>query len=134
MKRILRSLAINAFALWLINQAFPQALFFAKGLETLAFTALVLALVNLFIRPLINLLLLPINLLTLGTFRWLVNVATLYLVTLIVHDFKIRAFVFLGFSYKGIIIPSASLNTLWALVLVSFGLSFISAILSWLCK
>lgn len=134
MKHILRSLAINAFALWLVSQIFPQGIFFAKGTETLVITAAVLGLVNLFIRPLINLFLLPINLLTLGMFRFMVNVITLYLVTLIVHDFKISAFAFPGLTYKGIIIPSVSLNIFWAFVLISFCLSFVSAFLSWLSK
>lgn len=134
MKHVLRSLAINAFALWLVSQIFPQGISFAEGFKTLGITAAVLGLVNLFIRPLINLFLLPINLLTLGMFRWLVNVATLYLVTLIVHDFKISAFTFPGLAYQGIVIPSLPLNIFWAFVFISFCLSFVSAFLSWLSK
>jgi len=134
MRHILRILGINALVLFLINQIFPQAIFFAKGFETLFLTALVLSLVNLFIRPLINLFLLPINLITLGTFRWVVNVLTFYLVTLIVSDFQIKAFVFPGFSYQGIVIPSLSFSFFWSLVFISFCLSFFSSLLHWLFK
>lgn len=134
MRGILKSLAINVLALWVVSLAFPQAMTFAKGTETLVFTAFVLGVVNLFIRPLINLFLLPINLLTLGAFRWVVNVATLYLVTLLVKDFAIQAFTFSGFVFKGIVIPSFSFSSFWALVFISFTLSLVSSFVHWLFK
>lgn len=134
MRRVLKSLVINALACWLVSQTFPEAMTFAKGLETLLFTAFVLGLVNLFIRPLINLFLLPINLLTLGTFRWVVNVITLYLVTLIVKDFSVNSFFFLGFSFKGIVIPSISFSLFWAFVFISFALSLVSSLVHWVFK
>lgn len=133
MKTLIRSFLINVFALWLISQI-AGGLIFAKGNETLFITAAALGLFNLFIRPLINILLLPINILTLGTFRWLVNVITLYLMTLIVPGFKISGFHFAGFAYQGVVIPALDLGPILALVAISFLLSFIAGFLSWLAK
>lgn len=133
MKSLARSFLINAASLWIVGQLI-SCFHFAKGYETLLVTAAVLGLVNLFIRPLINILLLPINLLTLGTLRWLVNVATLYLATLLVSDFKIIGFSFPGFVYNGFSIPAFSTTGIPALILTSFILSLISSFLFWLVR
>lgn len=133
MKSLIRSFLVNALALWLVSQI-GQGLFFAKGIETLLLTAVVLGLFNSFVRPLINILLLPINILTLGTLRWLVNVGTLFVVTLIIPDFKIFGFHFSGLTFQGIVLPPVDLGPVLALVVVSLLISFISGFLFWMAK
>lgn len=133
MKTLLRSFVINVFALWAISQII-SGIVLRKGFETLIITALVLGLINLFVRPLLNLLFLPINLVTLGTFRWVVNAIALYLVTILVQDFKIVSFYFPGFSSNGVVLPAIFLGTLWAFVLISLLISLISNFLYWLAK
>jgi len=132
-KKHLRSFVFNLIALWLVAQ-FIQGVSFVGGYQTLLLAALALTLVNLLVRPLIKLLLLPINLLTLGAFRWLVNVITLYLVTLLVPQFKISGFLFPGFTYQGFIVPAIYLTSFWVYVLSSFFLSLITSFLFWLRK
>lgn len=133
MKSLVRSILINAVGLWLVS-SLVNGFEFTKGNETLVLTALVLGLVNLFVRPILNILLLPINLLTLGTFRWLVNVGTLFLVTMIVPDFKIVGFSFPGYSAGEFIIPALSYTGVTAFILDSFLLSIILGFLFWLAK
>lgn len=133
MKRLLRSFVINTATLWLVTQILP-GVGYAGGYQTLLLTALALTIVNLLVKPLINLLLLPINLLTLGAFRWLVNVAALYLVALIVPQFQINSFLFPGFTYQGFIIPSINLTVFWVFVLTSFLISLISSLFYWVVK
>lgn len=133
MKKFLRPFFANVLGLWLVSQA-VTGIVFAKGFETMAVTAAVLGLFNLFVRPLVNLLLLPLNLLTLGTFRWLVNVGTLYLVTILVPDFQIKTFYFQGFSYQGFSLPPTQIGTVWAFILISFMLSFVISFIFWLAK
>lgn len=133
MKGFLRSFLIYAIALWAANQLF-SGVSFTKGYETLAVTAVVLGLANLLIKPLLNILLLPINLLTLGTFRWIVNVGILFIVTMVVPDFQITSFLFPGFSYQGMTFPAIFLGAIPAFIVVSFFLSFASGFLFWLAK
>lgn len=133
MKRLLRSFVINTATLWLVTQILP-GVGYAGGYQTLLLAALALTVVNLLVKPLINLLLLPINLLTLGAFRWLVNVAALYLVALIVPQFQINSFLFPGFTYQGFIIPSINLTVFWVFVLTSFLISLISSLFYWVVK
>ncbi len=57
------------------------------------FAALILGIVNAFIRPIVLLLTLPINLLTLGLFTLIVNTLMLYIVAAVVPSFVITGFV-----------------------------------------
>lgn len=131
MKRILRSFAIHLFAVWVIATA-VGGIFYNDNFVTLALGAAALTAVDILIKPLINLLLLPFNLITLGTFRWISNVVTLYLATLLVPDFSISAFTYPGFSSSLFIIPETHLSVFWAYIAISFGISIISSFLFWL--
>lgn len=133
MKSLLRSFLINLASLWVIGQIIP-GISFGDGYQGLLLTSLVLGLVNLFVKPLINILILPLNILTLGAFRWLVNVASLYLVTVFVPQFKISGFFYPGYAYQGFVIPSLNVSFFWALVLTSFVLSLLLAFFYWLVR
>lgn len=133
MKKYIRNYFVILLSLWLVSQIMPTVIF-GNGWQTAIKAALGLLIVNLFVKPIINLLFLPINLLTLGSFRWLANVAGLYLVTLFVTDFKIEPFVFSGWNFSGFIVPMIRFNFFWALFLVSFLISFVTVFVHWLFR
>ena len=62
------------------------------GLLTAAVVALVLGLVNVFVRPLLILLTLPLTIMTLGLFLLVLNALLLYLVAALVDGFFIVGF------------------------------------------
>lgn len=133
MKSLLRSFIINLAALQMAVILLP-GMTNTGGFKTLAWAVLVLAIMNLLVRPIISLLLLPINLLTLGAFRWLINVAVLFLLTLIVAELKITEFAFPGLSFKGFVIPSMQISNFLSLVLASATISLINSFLFWLAS
>jgi len=133
MKKYLRLYLYNFISLWIVANIFA-GINFKGGYQTLAITALALTLVNLLVKPILNLLFLPLNLLTLGLFRWITNVAALHLVTIIVPGFEISGFNFPGFSYGNFVILPAYLSRFLVLVIASFVISFIISFLSWLNK
>lgn len=130
-KNLIRLFFVNLVALWTADQLFI-GLSINGGWSTLLLGTFVLEIVGIMIKPILNVLLLPINLLTLGAFRWVINALTLYLVTLVVPDIKVAAFLFPGLSSSWFAIPSFWLTTLLAYVVISLTISFIIAILSWL--
>jgi putative membrane protein len=132
-KKYLRIYVYNFLALWLVA-LFIAGVSYHGGLQTLLLAALALTGVNLLVRPLLKLLFLPINLITLGMFRWLINVITLYLVTLMVPQLSIGSFDFPGYSYQGIILPALQLGTFWTLLITSFLISLITTFLFWIRK
>lgn len=131
---ILRSIAYTAAALWFTSELAGGGIVFTEGLKTFLFATLALSLANHVVRPFLNLLLLPINLITLGVFRWVTSVILLYTVTRFVPGFTITTFDFAGFIYQGIVIPEIHLAGFAALLIVSLILSFISSFLFWLAK
>ena len=133
MKSFVRSLIINAVSLYLVSLIIPGVIF-QNGLQGLVFTTLVLAIVNLIIRPLVSLLLLPINLLTLGTFRWLTNVIVLYSLSLISPDFTITGFNLNQIPLSLFSTSHLSLGVFWSLVVTSFTFSLIQSFFRWFLR
>jgi putative membrane protein len=66
---------------------------YATGFWPLVWAAIVLGLVNLTIRPLLRLLTLPLNVLTLGLFGWVISALMLWLVSALVPGFVVTGFI-----------------------------------------
>src|SRR3972149_12219948 len=124
MRTIFKHFLIDTVSLYLISQA-VSGIVFAEGLYTLFLAGFVLMLATLIVRPIINVLLLPVNLITFGLFRWVTYAITLYLVTLVVPGFSITIFSFGGFSSYWFSIPTFSLGGLLALLSFSLSISFV---------
>lgn len=77
MKLILRIL-INAFAIWLTSMLLTS-FEFSGSILNLIIVAVIFGLINAFIRPIVKLLTLPINLVTLGLFTLVINMLMLLL-------------------------------------------------------
>lgn len=82
------------------------------------------------IGPIIKLLLLPINLLTLGLFRWLSNVLVLYIFDLLYQGVTISGYNFPGASNGFLAIPPLHLSLFWTLVLSSLVISLTYSLVS----
>lgn len=133
MKTILRAIFINLATLYIVTLFFPGLSIENKTITFLS-AAVVWTLLNKVIKPIIKLLLLPINLITLGLFSWVINVFTLYLLGNLIDGVKINAFVFNGFSYQGFNIPQISFNIFLSYVLTSITLSLVHSGLTWLLR
>jgi putative membrane protein len=79
-----------AIALWLTSSIVPGVSFVSW--QALAIGALVLGLVNTFVRPVLTLLTFPLTLLTLGLFYLVVNGAAFGLAAAIVPGFSVGSF------------------------------------------
>ncbi len=78
---------------------------------------------NFFLSPLIKLLLLPINLLTLGLFRWISGVLVLYLFDLMYDGISITSFTYPGYNSPILTLPQTELALFWVLMLASLIMS-----------
>lgn len=101
---------VNAAALLLVAYIYP-------GVQVTSFTtaliaALVLGLVNAFIRPLLVILTLPVTILTLGLFLFVINALLFWFVAEVVQGFTVTGF--------------------WAALLGSILYSVITLLTSWL--
>ncbi|NNL64930.1 MAG: phage holin family protein [Myxococcales bacterium] len=80
-------MAITALGLWLAARIVPGVEL--ADTRTLILAALLLGLVNAFVRPIAVFLTLPITVVTLGLFLWVVNAGMLGLVAWLLRDFRI---------------------------------------------
>jgi len=133
MKRILRHFVIDSVSIFLVS-SIASGMVFQKGIETLLLTGLGLTIASLIAKPVINILMLPINLITFGLFRWVAAVAVLYLVSLVVPGFQIVGFNFGGYSSIWFDVPKLVLTGALAFVAFSFLHSLISSFIYWLIK
>lgn len=133
MKGLLRTFLFCLFALWLTPNIIP-AFKIVGDFKALFTAALVLSLIYIFVKPILKVFFLPINLLSLGLLSWLSNVAVLYLLTLFVPQIKISAWQFAGTSYQGIILPSYHFNQLFTFIIVSFFITIVINFLAWVCR
>lgn len=90
MRRFLTKWIINSLAIFIVT-------YIVKGIQvanplTAIVVALVLGIINAFLRPFIILITLPINIFTLGIFTFFINGFLFYLVSKIVKDFVITGF------------------------------------------
>lgn len=131
MKRLLRYFLINLASLFLTTRLVP-GLMIDGGFRTLAYAALVFMMINFLIVPVLKLMFLPLNLLTLGIFSWIINVLALYLLTTIVPQIKLVPFFFPGYNLSGFSIPAMELNVLYVAIFASFVIGFTSHIFQWL--
>lgn len=131
MKALLRNYLISLGALVLTSQLLP-GLVFEGGTWTILLAAGVCMLINFLVVPILKLMFLPLNLLTLGFFAWVVNVVALYFLTLIMPKVKILPYVFPGLNLKGLVIPSLEMNVLMVAVAASFLIGMATNLLRWL--
>lgn len=87
---ILMRIVINAVALLAVSYFLPGVN--VSGAESALVAALVLGLINVTLRPLLLLLTIPINLMTLGLFTFVVNAVMLLIVARVVTGFEIAGF------------------------------------------
>lgn len=131
MKRLIRAYVIYTGVLWIIASYFG-GINYGNDLKTLLGAALALTLAETLLKPIINLLLLPFNLVTLGVFRWISNGLMLYITALVVPGFSLVPFTYPGFSSELFIIPAMQLGVVSAYIFLSLVLSFIASFVFWL--
>ena len=108
----LTNLAIDVLALVVVDWLFEGIKI--DSWQAVVGGAILLALVNAYLRPLILLLTLPFNILSLGLFTFVVNAGMLKVVSWLLPDFHVTGF--------------------WTAVGASLMIGFISFLLTWLLK
>jgi len=109
---LLTNLAIDVLALVVVDWLFDGIKL--DTWQAVVGGAILLALVNAYLRPLILLLTLPFNILSLGLFTFVINATMLKVVSWLLPDFHVTGF--------------------WTAVGASLMIGFVSFLLNWLLK
>lgn len=122
MKTILKGILINSLAIALVSMVLPS-IHYDNTLSTLVVTAIVLGIANTFLKPILSLILLPINIITLGIIGLFLNALLLLIVTLLVPSFSVVPFtVTMGASI-------ITISIFWSYVITSTALNLVAGIL-----
>lgn len=130
MKHFVRMFLFQVVALWFTTQLVPTLVIPGTG-KTLLVAGLVLSLLMLIVRPLLSILFIPINLMTLGLFSWFVNVIVVYLLTVFVPEVTVRPWQFPGFSWSGFSTPPFFVSYGAALIITSLILTGLTNLLTY---
>lgn len=133
MKSIVRRIVFYAVGLFLTGQIL-QGLQVSGGLQTYIVGGIVLSALFMIVKPVLSIVTLPLNIITLGLFSFLINAIILYLLTVFVVDISITAFEFQGFTLAGFVVPKFHVNNFFAFIFTSVVLSLIVGFLRWLTK
>lgn len=129
MKYYLRAIIIAAVSLYSAYLIVPTIVFGHDPKNILIILGALLV-VSLLIRPIFSLVLLPINLMTLGSVSLILNALLMYGLTVYLPNFAILAFNFKGANINGFILPAYSFNHLATIILVAIIITFVQKILN----
>ena len=130
MKKILRSALLLIFALITTNYIWHN-LFFEQEVITLI---KVLAIFEIFLRPILNILLLPITIITLGAIRIIIGTLGLFLATYFISDFTINTIDTPSSQLLGFTIPNLHYEGLIAYIVTSITISICYNLFSLIIK
>ncbi|OGM32807.1 hypothetical protein A2803_05665 [Candidatus Woesebacteria bacterium RIFCSPHIGHO2_01_FULL_44_21] len=134
MKRILRVILVELAGLYIAAQV-AGGLTFQNQAEGFIITGIVLGVAMFSVRPLINILLLPLNLATLGLFRIVGHTLTLFIVDVALSEFEVTGFHFSGFSTTFFDFPAIDFERgAWAYLAFSILIWFFTALINWIRK
>jgi putative membrane protein len=115
MKKILKYSLYLGFAL-VIHQELFGNLTFSPKFPTIIYVALILAIFELILKPILKILLLPVTVLTLGLVRIIIQTLGLYLAVYLISGFEVASLTVFNYFLSGF----------WAYLFTSF---FISTLL-----
>lgn len=108
--KFLADLLIRAFVLLITTYVVPG--FHIKSYWTAILVALVLGLLNALVKPILVILTLPVTILTLGLFVFVINAFLLMIASVFIDGFKVDSFVTAIIASIVITVVSTILNTL----------------------
>lgn len=133
MKGVLRKIVINSFSLWL-TMLLAAGFIVEGGIKTFIIGGFVLFLIQNLVKPVLQVLTLPLNFATFGLVSAVLNVLSLYLLTIVIREISIVPFTFQGFAFTDFVVPKMDFNLLGSFVIIALTLTLIQKAFKWLLK
>lgn len=103
-------------------------------LSTLILAGLILNVIQIFFQPLLKMLWLPINVVTLGMFSWFLNVIHLLIVSYLLKSVNFISFNYESFKFLGINVNGGEANIFISILVGGIFYTFLNKILEFLTK
>lgn len=131
MKALFRTTIIYCLALYVLS-LIVRGVHIIGGLPTYLIGGFVLMLLQVVLKPVLTMLTLPLNVITLGLFSIVTSSIILYLLTVLVPRVVIQAYNLPRTDIAGFVIPSMHINSVATLILSAVILSSIIWFITWL--
>lgn len=131
MKAILRNVLLFTFTLYVTEQML-QGLTVNGGWQTYLYGGIFLAIGFKILKPIITIISLPFQIITLGVFSIVIMALILFIITLIFPAISVNAFIFSGLSYGGIEIHKFYISQLLSYVVISATIYLTTKLIKWL--
>lgn len=131
MRFLLKNIALYVLSLFVLQLLF-RGVTIHGGSATYLTGGIILTILFYTLKPLLQLLALPLNFATLGLFTIVINTFILYIATLFIPNITITGFAYEGFSFLGFIIPRIQFNTFFAYVICAIVISCLVSSIQWL--
>ena len=131
MKSILRHYVITLFILWVVDYMIP-GISISGGIVTYAFAAGVLFLMNIFIKPVLKIILLPISVVTLGLTGIFINTLIFFGLDYFMEEITVSSWNYGGTSILGSSIPGFEFGIIATYIVSAILISFLITFLRWL--
>ena len=131
MRFILKHIVLYALCLFAL-QTFFTGVTINGSIATYFTGAVILTILFYTLKPILQLITLPLNFATLGLFTIIINTLILYITTVLIQNISISNFLFQGFSFLGFTIPQIHFNTFFAYVICAIVISCLTTVILWL--
>lgn len=133
MRWILRQYLVHLAALLITVYLIP-GFSIGNSTQNMLFAAAILALINVFIKPIVKILLLPLNIITLNLFSVVINIGVIVILTKLVTTVTISSWDFSGVNAYGFVIPALKVTYVYSYLIISILITSIVSFLNWLSK
>ena len=133
MKKILKLTLLFTFSLITVNQIWGN-LYFESIPSSIIKTAFVLSIFEIILKPILKIILFPINLITLGLFRIVIDTLGLYLAVFLFSDFKIYNIHTSPTNWWGISLPAFNFVNFFTYLVTSVTIGLILNFFSFIIR
>ena len=134
MKKILRTLLFVGLALYLTQYLMKAFDYGIQTQKTMLLVVLALSLLYIIIKPLISIISLPTKGVTFFFLSFVTTAIIFYVLTIFLPGFSIKPTTLPGLTIFGYVLPSKSLDALWAMVFSALMESTVYLFLEGLCS
>ncbi|HVT01720.1 MAG TPA: phage holin family protein [Patescibacteria group bacterium] len=131
MKPILRTIFTNTLSLFIVSSMF-SGLQITGGFGSILYIGAWLSVLTLVLDPIVKVIILPLNILTLGLLSFLTTLVSLILIAFFYKNLHVTNFVFSGFSFLGINIGQISFSGFLPIIAISATIYFLNKLIGWL--
>lgn len=130
MRELFKKIALNSFSLFLVSLLF-SGLTISGGFINFLIAGGLLALFSIILDPIVKVVTLPFNILTLGLLSFLTVLVALFALTIFYPNVAVNAFTFNGFSLLGLSIGKIAFSRFLSFVVISATIYFTNKLIAW---